>query len=255
MSSYAQIKTQLKSLKLSGVINVLEHRVRQAEESQISYMELIAMLLDDELELRRNRKIQWLLTQARLKANQTIETFDFKANPTINAVQVRELATLHFIEKAENIFLLGATGVGKTHLANALAHIACRRNQTVIFRSFANLLSDFLQAEISGKASALIKTLTKCNLLVIDDFAFKKMSPQAAEYLYMIVDERYQQKSIIFTSNRVIEDWMEIFPDQVMGNAILDRIAHNAHHIIIKGESYRWLKSSKITSGKEPILP
>jgi DNA replication protein DnaC len=93
--------------------------------------------------------------------------------------------------------------------------------------------------ELSGKANTFLKRLYKCDLLVIDDFAFKKISPQSAEYLYSIVDERYQRKSIIFTSNRAIEDWMEIFPDQIIANAILDRIAHNAHQIIITGESFR----------------
>ena len=239
MSNYAQIKEQLSNLKLSGMSDLFELRLKQAEESQLAYTELLSLLLDDELELRRNRKIDILLTRAGLKGNQTLESFDFRANASINAVQIRELATLRFIEKAENIFLLGATGTGKTHLARAIAHLACRKNLKVCFFSFANLIAELSKAESNGKITTLLKTLYKTDLLVLDDFAFKKLSPQMAEYLYTVVDERYAQRSIIFTSNRAIDDWDSIFPDPVMANAIMDRIAHNAHQITINGESYR----------------
>ena len=111
MSNYAQIKEQLSNLKLAGIIETLEQRLKQADEGELAYTELLSLLLDDELELRRNRKIERLLTSAGLKGNQTLETFDFRANASINAVQVRELATLRFIEKAENVFLVGSTGV------------------------------------------------------------------------------------------------------------------------------------------------
>jgi len=239
MSNYAQIKEQMNNLKLAGMIEVLELRIKQADEGQLAYTELLSLLLDDELELRRNRKIDRLLTMAGLKGNQTLESFDFRANTSINAVQIRELATLRFIEKAENIFLLGPTGTGKTHLAKALAHLACRKNLKVCFFSFANMIAELSKAESTGKITTLLKTLYKTDLLVLDDFAFKKLSPQMAEYLYTVVDERYGQRSIIFTSNRAIDDWVGIFPDPVMANAIMDRIAHNAHQIIIDGESYR----------------
>ena len=249
MSNYAQIKEQLSNLKLAGIIETLEQRLKQADQGELAYTELLSLLLDDELELRRNRKIERLLISAGLKGNQTLETFDFRANASINAVQVRELATLRFIEKAENVFLVGSTGVGKTHLAKALAHLACRENLRVSFYSFANLISEITKAELSNKISYLIRTLSKSDLLVIDDFAFKKISPQLAEYLYSVVDDRYQQRSTIFTSNRVIGDWMGIFPDPVMANAIMDRIAHNAHQITIKGESYRKKNTIKKQNG------
>ena len=119
------------------------------------------------------------------------------------------------------------------------AVLACRKNLRVSFFSFANLISELGKAELVGKINTLLRTLSKSDLLVIDDFAFKKLSPQMAEYLYTIVDERYAQRSIIFTSNRAIDDWTGIFPDAVMANAIMDRVAHNAHQITIKGESYR----------------
>lgn len=250
MANFAQLKQQLRVLKLSGMTETIEIRLDQAEEKQLGYTELLSLLIDDELELRRNRKLSRLILQARLPGNQTIETFDFKHNTSIDAIKIRELATLRFIDKAENIFFIGATGVGKTHLARAIAHMACRKYLSVQFFNFNNLLGDILKYDLSGKRDSLLKLLIRCDLLIIDDFGFKKVSPQAAEYIYTIVDQRYQEKSTLITSNRSMSDWSSIFPDPIMANAIMDRLAHNAHHIIIKGDSYRRLNSVKIKNGK-----
>jgi DNA replication protein DnaC len=145
---------------------------------------------------------------------------------------------------------MGPTGVGKTHLARALAHLVCRKYMSVLFHNFTSLLGEITKAELTGKRESFLKPLLKCDLLVIDDFAFKKLTPQTAEYLYMIVDGRYQQKSMMLTSNRAMEDWLGIFPDPVMANAVMDRLAHNAHQIVIQGESYRKLNGMKMKNGK-----
>lgn len=245
MSNYVQLKQNLKNLKLTGMAEILEIRIEQAEQQELGYTDLISLLVDDELERRRNRKIERLLTRAKLKGNQTLETFDFKANQSITPVQIKELGTLHFMDKAENIFFIGPTGVGKTHLAKAIGHIACRKHFSVLFHSFTYLIAELTRAEINGKLPTLLRNLYRADLLIIDDFAFKKITPQTAEYMYSIVDERYQNKSTVFTSNRSIMDWMEIFPDPVMANAIMDRIAHNAQQIIIKGDSFRKRKALK----------
>jgi len=246
MPTNSQLSQQLRNLKLSGMADTLDGRLRQAEENQLAHSELLSLLIDDETETRRNRKLLRLITSARLPANQTFESFDFRFNPSINPVTLRELGTLRFIEKAENIFFIGPTGVGKTHLARAIAHLACRKYLTVQFLNFNLLLSEINNADIAGRQESFIKPLIRCELLVIDDFAFKKMSAVAAEYFYALVDYRYQQKSTLLTSNRPMDDWMNIFPDPVMANAVLDRLAHNAHQIIIKGESYRKKNGLKI---------
>ena len=250
MSNHAQLKQQLRSLKLSGMTETIDLRLDQAEQRQLAHSELLSLLIDDELETRRNRKLARLVLQARLPANQTLETFDFRFNPSINAISIRELGTLRFMEKAENIFFIGPTGVGKTHLVRAIAHLVCRKYMSVLFYNFNSLLADIAKSEMTGKRDNLLKAIIKSDLLIIDDFAFKKITPQSAEYIYTIVDERYRQKSTLFTSNRSIEDWLHIFPDQIMANAILDRLAHNAHQIIIKGESYRKVNGVKIKNGK-----
>lgn len=250
MADFTQIKQQLRNLKLSGMADTLELRLKQAESGQLAHTEVLSLLLDDEHEVRRNRKLERLLTQAKLPANQTLESFDFRCNPSVNAVLIRELGTLRFIDKSENVIFMGPTGVGKTHLARAIAHLVCRKYLSALFLNFNTLLGEITKAELTGKREAFLKPLLKCDLLVIDDFAFKKLSPQAAEYLYMIVDGRYQQKSMLLTSNRTMEDWMGIFPDPVMANAVMDRLAHNAHQIVIQGESFRKLNGLKMRNGK-----
>jgi DNA replication protein DnaC len=239
MNEKAQLKTQLKTLKLSGMLENLDLRLLEAQTNQLAYSEFLAAVLLDEIEARDQNKLERLLAQARMGLHKTLESFDFSFNPSINAAQIRELATCRFIDRGENIFFLGPTGTGKTHLAKAISHEACRRYLSVRFFNFTHFFREFNNADLNNQIEKFLKRLLKIDLLVIDDFAFKKICQASAEFLYSIVDARYQVKSMILTSNRAITDWIDIFPDPVIANAIMDRLAHNAHHIVIKGESYR----------------
>lgn len=239
MSNNNQLTQQLKQLKLSGMAENLDLRLLEAQQNSLAYSEFLSLLLSDELEKRHASKLKRLLKNANLKGNKTIESFDFSFNPSINAAYIRQLATCRFIEKGEGIFFIGPTGTGKTHLAKALCHQACRNHYSAAFYPFYQLLNELEKAMAKYKLPQLIKKLIKVDLLAIDDFAFKKINQQQAEWLYTIVEHRYAVKSIIITSNRAITDWGAIFPDPLMANAILDRIAHHSHQIIIKGESYR----------------
>jgi DNA replication protein DnaC len=246
MNDKAQLKLQLKSLKLAGALANLDLRLMEAQSSQLAYSEFLSLLLTDELEARDNNKLNRLLAQARMGVHKTIESFDFSFNPSPFAPQIRELATCRFLERAENIFFLGPTGTGKTHLAKALSHQACRKHFSVRFYSFFQFFADLNQAALNHQSDKLLKQLIKVDLLVIDDFAFKSIDQPDAEALYAIVDARYQVKSMILTSNRDMADWLDIFPDPVTANAIMDRLAHNAHQIVIDGESYRRKFSPKL---------
>ena len=146
---------------------------------------------------------------------------------------------MDFLDEAKNIIFLGPPGVGKTHLAQAISYSACRQYLRVEFFNFHDFFSALNKADLSNRVDKLMKSLLKADLLVSDDFAFKKIDQKSAEYFYAIVDERYRQKSIILTSNRAMNDWASIFPNPVVANAIMDKLAHNAHQIIIKGESFR----------------
>lgn len=155
------------------------------------------------------------------------------------------------MNKGENIFFLGPTGTGKTHLTQSLCHQACRRYLSVEYYKFYQLFNEFKLAELNNKAQRLLNRLCKVDLLAIDDFAFRKINALEAEYLYTIVDSRYRIKSIIINSNRDISDWISIFPDPIIANAILDRIAQNAHQVTITGESYR----KKMAPKKKNVEP
>ena len=234
-----QLKDQLKRLKLSGMLENIDLRILESEQNQLSYSEFLSMLVTDETEKRDMAKLARLIKQAELGSEKTLESFDLSFNPSINAAYIRELATCKFIEKGENIFLLGPTGTGKTHLAKAICHMACRKYLTVAFFPFYQFFNELKKAILNNQQQKFINRLIKVDLLAIDDFAFKKIDQQSAEFLYAIVDSRYTVKSIILTSNRAMTDWGSIFPDPIVANTILDRLAHNAHQIVIKGESYR----------------
>ena len=191
MSHYAQLKSQLKALKLSGIAETLELRIMEAQNNQLAFTELLTMILTDEIETRQNRKLQRLISHARLDSGKTLESFDFSFNPSINASLIRELATCRFIEKGENIFLLGPTGTGKTHLAQAISHMACRQFLTVEFYNFHEFFSKLHKADLMNRIDKLMKSLIKADLIVIDDFAFKKIDQKSAEYLYALVDDRF----------------------------------------------------------------
>lgn len=243
MSNLAQIKSQLKSLKLSGSLDTIEMRILEASQNQLSFTELLSMVLLDELQTRQNRKLQRLISNAHLESNKTLESFDFTFNRSINSSQIRELSTCRFIEKSENIFFVGPTGTGKTHLAKAIGHMACRQFLSVGFYNFQTLFLTMTNADLSGKLDKFLKNISRINLLIIDDFAFRKIDQKQSEYLYAIVDARYGNCSSILTSNRSMSDWAGIFADPIMSNALMDRLCHNAHQIIINGESYRKKKS------------
>jgi DNA replication protein DnaC len=239
MPLHAQLTTQLRELKLSGMIPQIEVRLLEAQQNKLAYSEFLSMLLSDEISTRATRKITRSLTKARLGTEQTIESFDFSFNPSINAAHIRELGTCNFLHSGDGVFFLGPTGTGKTHLAKAIAHAACRHAYSVAFYSLHWLLVEFMAADLGNRLNALVKKLVTVDLLVIDDFAFASFDLHAAEFLYTIVDGRYAKRSIIITSNRSVTDWGALFPDPIMANAILDRLAHRSHQIVIKGESYR----------------
>lgn len=239
MEPDAQLHQQLKQLKLSGVLESLDHRILECQQNGIDYRSFLSLLFQDELELRYARKVQRLITQAGFGAEQTFETFDMGLATGIDRTFVRELSTCSFVGRGEAILLTGPPGTGKTHLAKAFGHAACRKGLSVKFYKFNRLFAELKKADLNGRIDRLLDQIVRVELFIIDEFAFRKIDQQSSEWLYEIVDVRYGSRSIIITSNRAMSDWMGIFPDHVTAGAILDRLTHHAHQIQLKGESIR----------------
>lgn len=239
MNIDGQIEYKLRQLKLTGILQTLPVRIKQAEESKAGYEEFLMMLLEDENERRQSGRLLRRLKQAGFEEEKTLEGFDFGFNPEIPVKRIKQIANCAYIEKRENIFLLGPVGVGKTHIAQALGHIACRMGHDVLFTKAADMFRYLHGGRADQSWERRIKQYTSVDLLILDDFGLKPLTQFQSDDFYEIINERYMKKSTIFTGNRTIEDWHNLFSDPIIANSAMDRIAHNAHQIIMTGESYR----------------
>ena len=234
-----ELAPQLKRLRLSGVLETLEVRNQQAIEEKWSYVDFLARLLQDEVERRGQKQLALRLRRSGLNTSKTLESFDFNFNPGINRQQVNDLATGLFIQQKRNVLICGPTGTGKSHLAQALGHAACRRGYDALFTTAYKMLAYINGGRADGTQERRLKSYLKPDLLLIDDFGLKPLQPPAPEDLYDIINERYEQGSILLTSNRAPTEWYDLFGDPLLASAGLDRLAHDANVLFLQGESYR----------------
>jgi DNA replication protein DnaC len=246
-----QLTPMLKSLRLSGILETLEIRNRGAIESKLSYVEFLAQLVEDEVERRAQHKLKMRLRRAAFDPQKTLETFDFGACPKLSQKEVADLATCRFIESHENVFFVGPAGVGKSHLAQALGHEACRRGYDVLFMPAARALAQLAAGRADGTYERRLAGFARPHLLILDDFGLKPLRPPAPEDLYEIVAERYEKGSVILTSNRAFAEWPELLGEPLLASAALDRLAHDAHQVLITGESYRTRATRRRTAEKK----
>lgn len=234
-----QLTPNLKRLRLSGILETLEVRHQQAIAGQWSYVEFLSRLLEDEVERRDQRQLGLRIRRARLNATKTLEHFDFNFNPSINRQQVLDLATGQYIRQHQNVLLCGPTGVGKTHLAQALGHEACRRGYDVLFVNTHAMLQHIHGGRADGTLERRFQTYLRPDLLILDDFGLKVLYPPAPEDLYDVINERYERGSIVLTSNRAPSEWPDMFGNPLLASAALDRLTHQAGVLVITGGSYR----------------
>ena len=247
-----QLTPMLKNLRLSGILETLEVRNRLAIDSKLSYVEFLAQLIEDEVERRAQHKLKMRLRRAAFDPQKTLETYDFSACPKLSQKEVADLATCRFIERHQNIFFVGPAGVGKSHLAQALGHEACRRGYEVLFLTAARALAQLAAGRADGTFERRLAALARPQLLILDDFGLKPLRPPAPEDLYELIAERYEKGSIIITSNRAFPEWPDLFGEPLLASAALDRLGHDAHQIAITGESYRTRATRRRSAEKKP---
>lgn len=234
-----QLATQLRQLRLSGILETLEVRNRQAIDAQASYVEFLSRLLEDEIERRGQKQLRLRLRRATINATKSLEGFDFAFNPAINRQQILQLATCDFVREKRNVLLCGPTGVGKTHLAQALGQEAARQGLDVWLVSVQKMLQHLNGGRADGSWERRFSTYLRPDLLILDDFGLKSIQPPGPEDLYDVINERYERGSILLTSNRAPTEWADLFLDPLLASAGLDRLLDRAEVVIIRGPSFR----------------
>jgi DNA replication protein DnaC len=239
MNPMPELAPMLKQLRLSGILDSLENRNRQAIDKKLAYTDFLALLIQDEVARREQKKLSLRLRRANFRSQKTLEQFDFDFNPTVNRALIAELATARFIDEKVAVLIAGPCGTGKSHLAQALGHAAVRQGHDVLFTTQTQLLGSLHAARATGSYERKFQTLARASLLIIDDFGLKPLRPPQDEDFHELISERYEQVSTLVTSNLDFAEWGDAFPNRLLGAATLDRLRHGAYRVILDGESYR----------------
>lgn len=239
MSVVDELVPLLKKLRLSGVLQTLDLRTTQAVEDNLSHGEFLYRLLADEVERRDGKQLDMRLRKASFEAGRTLEDFDFHFNPEIPKAKVVDLATCQFVARHENVLLVGQAGVGKSHLAQALGHRACKAGYSVLFTGAQEMFTQLRAARADNSYDRKMLRYTGPDLLIVDDLGLRRLQYDEPLDLYELIRLRYERASTIFTSNRDLEEIAPLFGDPLLASAAMDRLLHHAHVLRIEGESYR----------------
>lgn len=240
MQPIPALTPHLKQLRLSGILDSLEARNRQAIDAKLAYTEFLALLIEDEVARREQKKFATRLRRAAFRTTKTLDAFEFERLPQLNRALVHDLATGRYIEERAPVLIVGPCGTGKSHLAQALGHAAVRQGVDVAFTSCAQLTTSLNAARAVGGYERKIAALAKVPLLIIDDFGLKPLRPPADEDLHELIAERYERAATLVTSNLDLPEWDQAFPaNKLLASATLDRLRHNAYCLVLDGKSYR----------------
>jgi len=229
------LASALRGLKLSGMLATLDARLAQARAGELGHLDFLQVLCQDEISRRESMSLQ---RRIRFETEATLEGFDLAASPKLPAAQIRDLAALRWLQSGESVILYGPVGVGKSHIAQALAHLAIRAGAEARFLKTSRVLAHLAGGRADRTWDKRLAELTRPAVLVLDDFGMRELAASQADDLYELITER-AGKSLILTSNGAPADWYPLFPNPVVAESLLDRLINTSHQCFMNGPSYR----------------
>ncbi len=228
----------LRALRLSGMLDTLDARLAQARAGELGHLDFLQVLCQDEISRRETLSLSRRLRQARFEQQATLEGFDFVASPKLPAAAIRDLAALRWLHNGESVILYGPVGVGKSHVAQALGHLAIRQGADARFLKTSRALAHLAGGHADRTWDKRLRELTRPAVLILDDFAMRELTAAQADDLYELITER-AGRPLILTSNRSPADWYPLFPNPVVAESLLDRLINTSHQVFMNGPSYR----------------
>lgn len=245
-----ELTGQLKKLNLQGMATCLSARNEEALANQMTPMEFLSLLVQDELLAKQQRAYERCYKQADFKGKKLLGNFDFSFNPKINQALIRDLATCRFIREKHPVLIMGPCGTGKTHIAQAIGHCALQQGFAVLCTTPSKLSETLQIAKATHTYRKKLKALSKIPLLIIDDFGLKPLRSPEDENLHELIAERYEQTSTLITSNLALKEWQQAFDNQLLGVATIDRLQQQAYVVLLEGKSYRSPQTQSKKGGK-----
>lgn len=252
MVELEKTRDTLECLGLMTCSQLLEAKLEDAAKRELTYLTFLSEFLGVEISERKRRSEETRTKLSKLPHRKTLEEFDYEFQPSIDRRQLKELSTLAFVERCENVIFLGPPGVGKTHLAVGLGMQALRNGKTVYYVTTAGLIADLKKAVEQGRLERRWRVYLRPDLLIIDEMGYMQLDRQSAELFFRLICARYEVGSIVLTSNKFFSDWGELMSDTVIATAVLDRLLHHAQVINIRGDSYRIRLRQKSGLGSVP---
>lgn len=238
-STYTQLNKNLEYLKMSQMVTHLDDTIDFINTNNLSFTEGLIKLTTHEIDFKEANMIRSMVKVGAFPHRKEVKDFDFDFQPSVNKQQILDFTTLRFLESQENIVFLGSSGTGKTHLATSIGIAAAKKRYSTYFIKCHDLLQQLKRAKLENRLEARLKHFCKYKLLIIDELGYLPIDKEDSKAFFQLIDMRYEKKSTILTTNINFSSWDEIFYDAVIANAILDRVLHHAHVVMINGKSYR----------------